>query len=107
MAKVSIIMGSTSDMPVMRKAADFLEQMEFRWWIVTVLISFWMMNGKRLRLTLKLFKQKGLQLRNRLTRIWFPKRKMEKIRKCRRDGLVMFFRLHWYRRLYCRMPWLC
>jgi 5-(carboxyamino)imidazole ribonucleotide mutase len=28
MAKVSIIMGSTSDMPVMRKAADFLEQME-------------------------------------------------------------------------------
>ena len=25
---VSIIMGSTSDMPVMRKAADFLEQME-------------------------------------------------------------------------------
>lgn len=28
MAKVSIIMGSTSDLPVMRKAADFLEQME-------------------------------------------------------------------------------
>lgn len=26
--KVSIIMGSTSDLPVMRKAADFLEQME-------------------------------------------------------------------------------
>ncbi|MDE6158230.1 MAG: 5-(carboxyamino)imidazole ribonucleotide mutase [Muribaculaceae bacterium] len=28
MAKVSIIMGSTSDLPVMRKAADFLEAME-------------------------------------------------------------------------------
>ena len=28
MTKVSIIMGSTSDLPVMRKAADFLEQME-------------------------------------------------------------------------------
>lgn len=28
MCKVSIIMGSTSDLPVMRKAADFLEQME-------------------------------------------------------------------------------
>lgn len=27
-SKVSIIMGSTSDLPVMRKAADFLEQME-------------------------------------------------------------------------------
>lgn len=27
-AKVSIIMGSTSDLPVLRKAADFLEQME-------------------------------------------------------------------------------
>ena len=25
---VSIIMGSTSDLPVLRKAADFLEQME-------------------------------------------------------------------------------
>lgn len=28
MCTVSIIMGSTSDLPVMRKAADFLEQME-------------------------------------------------------------------------------
>ena len=28
MSTVSIIMGSTSDLPVMRKAADFLEQME-------------------------------------------------------------------------------
>ena len=27
-AKVSIIMGSTSDLPILRKAADFLEQME-------------------------------------------------------------------------------
>ena len=26
--KVSIIMGSTSDLPILRKAADFLEQME-------------------------------------------------------------------------------
>ena len=26
--RVSIIMGSTSDLPVLRKAADFLEQME-------------------------------------------------------------------------------
>ena len=26
---VSIIMGSTSDMPVMRKAAEFLDKMEF------------------------------------------------------------------------------
>ena len=28
MARISIIMGSTSDLPIMRKAADFLEQME-------------------------------------------------------------------------------